>query len=84
MFLFDNNSARPAMALFLHDYVVQSTGTSLNTVAVSRWQFQLVLVYSAESYNLKVPQNNCSLTSPCSPVESGKVLFFISVFPSQN
>ena len=66
MFLFDNNSARPAMALFLLDYVVQSTGISLNTVAVSRWQFQLVLVYSTESYNLKVPQNNFSLRGEAS------------------
>ena len=38
------------------------TVISLNTVA-----FSFVLVYSAESLNLEVPQNNHSFTSPCSP-----------------
>ena len=28
----------------------------------------LVLVYSAESSNLEVPQNSFSFTSPCSPL----------------
>ena len=28
----------------------------------------LVLVYSAESSNLRVPDNNFSFTSPCSPL----------------
>ena len=52
-----------------------SVFTGLYTVVGSKSEYgcvfarviSLVLVYSAESSNLEVPQNNFYFTSPCSP-----------------